>query len=877
MAADALTRPIDFLKIDMSFIRHLTTDPGDAAIVQSTIAMAHLMGTSSANRSRSGRLIALVSILGIAMLLLSPLSAFALDNVTVQLPWTHGFQFAGYYAAKERGYYRDAGLDVHFEEGASGIDAVERVVLGQAHFSIGSSGLLLARASGKPVVALAAIFQHSPLVLIARQQSDTQSIHDLVGTRVMIEPDDAEILAYFKYEGITADRLVVVEHTLRLQDLVDGKVDAMTGYVFDEPEQLDRLHFPYQMYTPRSAGIDFYADNLFTSEREIEDHPARVRAFRAASLRGWQYAMEHPDEIIDLILTRYHGVRPREHYAFEATQMRPLIRADLIEVGYMNPGRWCHIAEVYAEVGLLPAQFSLDGFLYDPNPKIDLTWVYTIVAATLGIVCLVGGIATYIHRINRRLGKTMVEVKQAHQRLRISEERHRLLADNASDVIWTMDLNGRFTYVSPSVERLRGYTPAEAMQQSMEQSLAPGSLAIAMEGFGRTIAAVQAGLPVENFRGELEQPCKDGSTVWTEVTAGGLHDASGRFVELLGISRDISERKRYDRELRQARDAAETANRALQIANAELHQLATTDALTGAWNRRHFEQVAEVEITQAQRYGVPLSLMIFDIDHFKSINDRYGHQAGDQVLVGLTQLVRRHLRAADLLARWGGEEFVVMMPHCGEEEAIALADKVRGLVAGTPFPTVGRVTASFGVAAVAPEETLDVWLKRVDDALYRAKEGGRNRVVAGEAKAPDQDAISLHLRWRDSYTCGEPAIDEEHRELFRLVNEILDLAIAEPPPAVLLVPLDALIGHVTGHFAHEEDILQRRGYADLARHAGLHRHLVEHALDLRRQAETGSLEFGKLVEFLSRDVVVLHLLREDRAFYPLFAPSDSWS
>ena len=152
--------------------------------------------------------------------------------------------------------------------------------------------------------------------------------------------------------------------------------------------------------------------------------------------------------------------------------------------------------------------------------------------------------------------------KQMKERLQISEERHRLLADNAIDIINTMDLEGRFSYVSPSVKKLRGYTAEEVMPQSLKEVLTPDSLIIAQAYFGKLRANVTAGLPLENFRGELEQQCKDGSSVWTDVTASPILSADGNFVEILGVSRDISERKRYEHELKQAYDAAEAGNAA---------------------------------------------------------------------------------------------------------------------------------------------------------------------------------------------------------------------------------------------------------------------------------------------------------------------------
>lgn len=138
--------------------------------------------------------------------------------------------------------------------------------------------------------------------------------------------------------------------------------------------------------------------------------------------------------------------------------------------------------------------------------------------------------------------------------------------------------------------------------------------------------------------------------------------------------------------------------------------------------------MAEIEVAQARRYHQRLSMLIFDVDHFKRINDHFGHPAGDQVLVELSQRVTGALRQGDMLARWGGEEFVVIMPHCGQSEALQLAEKIRVLVAGQPFAQVGPVTVSLGVAEFRPDELPADWFKRVDLALYAAKSGGRNTV-----------------------------------------------------------------------------------------------------------------------------------------------------
>ena len=164
-----------------------------------------------------------------------PPLAHALDAVTLQLKWSHAFQFAGYYAAKEKGYYREAGLDVAIQEASPGDDPLKIVLGGKAQYGVGNSSLLLARNSGQPVVVLAAIFQHSPVVLITRRQGPVQAIHDLAGKRLMIEPQSDELLAYLKQEGIPLASIVQIEHSFKPQDLIDGKVDAISAYVTNEP------------------------------------------------------------------------------------------------------------------------------------------------------------------------------------------------------------------------------------------------------------------------------------------------------------------------------------------------------------------------------------------------------------------------------------------------------------------------------------------------------------------------------------------------------------------------------------------------------------------------------------------------------------------
>lgn len=164
-------------------------------------------------------------------------------------------------------------------------------------------------------------------------------------------------------------------------------------------------------------------------------------------------------------------------------------------------------------------------------------------------------------------------------------------------------------------------------------------------------------------------------------------------------------------------------------AEGEIYLLATTDSLTGIANRREFSAILAREVDRAKRYGTSMSLAMYDLDYFKRVNDTYGHDVGDYVLQSVTGIVKENLRAADVVARWGGEEFVVLMLQSDVQAAVDAAEKLRLAIAGHHFDKIDKLTVSFGVTAFEPQDDLDSFLKRVDDALYVAKERGRNCVA----------------------------------------------------------------------------------------------------------------------------------------------------
>lgn len=200
---------------------------------------------------------------------------------------------------------------------------------------------------------------------------------------------------------------------------------------------------------------------------------------------------------------------------------------------------------------------------------------------------------------------------------------------------------------------------------------------------------------------------RDGTVVWIRNTMVPYHNEKGLMTRYDGLIENITERK---------------------LAEEELKRLAATDKLTGAYNRTKSEEIIGREIERAKRYNQPLSIIIFDIDHFKEVNDRYGHSAGDYVLKTLANIVRENIRKIDYFVRWGGEEFMILSSETQLDKTHTLAERIRNIIESYKFENVGKVTVSLGVTEFKEGDTEDSFIKRADDAMYEAKKKGRNRV-----------------------------------------------------------------------------------------------------------------------------------------------------
>jgi len=496
------------------------------------------------------------------------------ETVHLQLRWHHQFQFAGYYAALEKGFYQAAGLDVVIDAGAPDKMPVQQVIQQHAHYGVANSELLLARLRGAPVVALAAIYQHSPSVLLARKDAGVLSPHDLVGKKVMLmdQDVDADFFAMFYNEGIKMSDIDVIPSSFNIKDLVDGKVDAFNSYLSNEPFYLEQHGVDFAVLNPRNYGVDFYSDILFTTEEEVINHPVRVKAFRAASLEGWRYAMDHPGEIIELLMAHYPVDKSRAHLEFEANAIRALILPDLIELGHMNPWRWQQMASTFVQAGMIANDNALEGFVYDPEFKLDKSelWIYTQI---FGVIIL-----------------TIIFI-------------------------------------------------------------------LAILGFAYRTAKREIRLRLE--------------------------------------------------------------------AEAAIRQIAYRDALTDLDNRHHLFVLAEQILRIAKRENYKVAVCFVDLNDFKSINDRFGHKAGDEVLRQVGKKLRNFIRQSDVAARFGGDEFVLLLNHIHSRDDVDLSllqiqEAIAQPISFQDEPL--SVSASVGLA-IYPDDgsDIDALIDFADQDMYRIK------------------------------------------------------------------------------------------------------------------------------------------------------------
>lgn len=293
-----------------------------------------------------------------------------------------------------------------------------------------------------------------------------------------------------------------------------------------------------------------------------------------------------------------------------------------------------------------------------------------------------------------------------------------------------------------------------------------------------------------------------------------------------------------------------------------LLNIARMDELTKIYNRRYFNEVMEHEISNVNRYNYPLTIILYDIDKFKNINDMYGHTRGDEILIELATFVQQHIRENDILARWGGEEFAVILPHTDENNAVHVAEKLREGIESHIFCENLQITCSFGVAHYMMGETLDDLFRRTDNALYKAKNLGRNRVETYTSSLIEYDFETLLSN--DHYRADIPLIDDKHKEMFEKIQYLIRQLYGEPTSQTVTV--EEILHDIRQHFLEEEAIIEQESPHLYESHKQIHALLLEKLIDKNKAMKQGLISVFEFVAFMIEDVLLHHLINDDRQY-----------
>ncbi len=691
---------------------------------------------SGGSRGLSGLLALLLS----ALLGWLPQSARALDVVSVQLSWTHQFQFAGYYVALARGYYREEGFDVELRPGGHGAAApLDAVSLGRSEFGVGNAGIAVARMRGKPLVALAAVLQESPLVWMAQRPPgddrtgprapSMQDLARLSQGRVVWRgelAEQTELVLPLEAAGVNLLQIPQAIPPDPIEQFANRQIDLMAGYRTNELQALIARGHPVWVFELDRHLPGFYSEVLFTSQSLVEREPQQVERFRRATLRGWQEAFDDIEGTARLIHRLHAPHRTIEQLVAEGREMERLSRRDEIELGHMSRSHWQRVTEQQVRLGLAPAEAlsRAEGLLWRATPDAVSLLPDPMRVTLVGVVLALWLTVWGLWRIAARSRAEVELLKAAQARQGDDDLRFQFLMDVAPFPVLMFGIrDGHVAYANERAIGALGLAngTAELRIHDSLPALRPG---------GELMQRLQSSRILRDV--ELERPGIGAEAAhWSLLTMRAVEYEGKPCAFAAAI--DITLRKRAEIELTLLSAQRGRIIEEVEQLQAKLRDASVRDPLTGLFNRRYLDATLRRELHRAQRENRPLALMVVDADHFKRVNDHYGHAGGDEVLRQIARVLQDNHRSEDVVCRYGGEEFVVVLPGSDLDFATGRAESLRRLVEGLEIPTDGgfaHITISIGVTATLPGDDADVLFKRADAAAYEAKRAGRNRVIA---------------------------------------------------------------------------------------------------------------------------------------------------
>lgn len=731
-----------------------------------------------------------------------------LEPVTLQLQWKDQFEFAGFYAAKEKGYYEASGLDVHFKPYDKNISIVDEVLKGKAEYGVAYADIIHRYLKGAPLLFLANFCKQSPLVLIT--QPDILNPGDLRKKRIMADSNSfmlATLQIMLKKFGIEKSDFTIVPPSFSMEPFETRQVDAATIFLSNEIFYLNKQGVAYNILNPAVYGIPSYDLNLFTTQEELKNHPRRVAAFRDASIKGWRYALSHKNEIIRLILRKYNTQhKSYEALRFEAEQLEDMILPTVYTLGSIDTQQVKRIAETMMEAGLLEENSSLDfsDFIYKTPPKhLKLTpaelshlmrtpdITYCADPDWMPFSSIIHGkhrgidadmIAYFAQKLNHNFH--LIPTKNWTETLQKGKEHNCSVLSMIMEtpqrkryfnftkpfisipIVMATTVDKKFTTDFSTLEKKPiGMVEGYAIREFLDHRY-PDFNFVSVPNVTEGLKMVSEGKLygfIDNFIVLSYQIQKH--YVGTLKISANIEDQKAAFgfavrkddpLLLSTLNKTIDtldeDTKRHivNRWTKTIfRDKTPDYDtlwkvlfgfgvillpilyhyRKIHHYNKKLLYFSTHDALSGLYNRRYIDG-------KIREQKAPCVLVLIDIDSFKQINDTFGHSCGDAVIKEIAALLENATPPKTYISRWGGEEFLILCNSDDIDFIARQAERMRAMIARTDFGIDRAVTASFGVARYLPEEIHDTtYVQKVDQALYRAKRVGKNRVVVYSEEA----------------------------------------------------------------------------------------------------------------------------------------------
>ena len=762
----------------------------------------------------------------IFLLLFLPVLLFSIElkPIKLKLQWKHQFEFAGFYMAKELGYYEAMGIDVEFLEYDGTGNIVKGLEQGEYELAVAGSSVVDDWQNNSEILLLANYFKRSPLSLVTR--AEIKSPLDLVGKRIMISKTDRNSAYYkqiFDTFNINEENTEFLIPDFNFNSFDELNIDAYSVFLTNEPHRLFKNNVQYNVISPNTYGVVFNDVNLITSINFSKNRNLFLKKFVEASNKGWKYALENRDEAVEIILEKYNTQnKTKEELLYEAKESIQFIMPKSYEIGSVDLEQFEKISSLFYENGWSKIKKDINDFYFFNEKSNSLSFEESNYLANKNMtlnICVdpdwmpfekvengkhVGISSEIIQIVADDLGLklNLVDTNSWSETLEYAKQRKcdilpmamktnsRLKYLNFTEsyiqspyVIATSDkqvyVNKIEDVLDKRIALVKGYAHTELLKLKhpnnnfIEVNNVEEGLKLLNEGkiFGFFDALITTAYEVQrknyinikisgtfNDNWDMAIASRNDEPILNEILEKSLSKISEDkkreifnkwfkvrvdekidyrilifivvlfssiiLVTLYWISKIHKEKEKTKKSL----EEISKLKNILEVKNKELIELSITDQLTKLFNRRKIVETIDTELKRFKRTNSTFAIFILDIDHFKSVNDKYGHNVGDSVLVEFSSLLNETLRVTDIIGRWGGEEFIVVATDIDINNAEKLANNLREKIANHKFKDVDKITTSIGITVAKSQDNRDDLIERADNALYDAKNGGRNRV-----------------------------------------------------------------------------------------------------------------------------------------------------